>query len=213
MNIRVMLVDDHQLVREALRDALVREPDIDVVAEAGNGQSALELAPACNPDVIVLDVGLPDIAGAEVATKLRGLCDRMKIVALSAYTDKRFVTEMLRAGATAYVSKSSAGSELVRAIRAVMQNQSSFSPEIAATLAQEFTGTTPEGSSVVQLGRRELQILRLVAEGVRSNEIAERLQISPGTVDVHRRNLMRKLDLHSVAELTRYAIRKGLIGA
>ena len=213
MNIRVMLVDDHQLVREALRDALVREPDIDVVAEAGNGQSALELAPACNPDVIVLDVGLPDIAGAEVATKLRGLCDRMKIVALSAYTDKRFVTEMLRSGATAYVSKSSAGSELVRAIRAVMQNQSSFSPEIAATLAQEFTGTTPEGSSVVQLGRRELQILRLVAEGVRSNEIAERLQISPGTVDVHRRNLMRKLDLHSVADLTRYAIREGLIGA
>ena len=213
MSIRVMLVDDHQLVREALRDALVREPDIDVVAEAGNGQSALALAPACNPDVIVLDVGLPDIAGTEVATNLRGLCNGVKIVALSAYTDKRFVTEMLRAGANAYVSKSSAGSELVRAIRAVMQNQSSFSPEIAATLAQEFTGTTPEGSNVVQLGRRELQVLRLVAEGMRSNEIAERLQISPGTVDVHRRNLMRKLDLHSVADLTRYAIREGLIGA
>lgn len=211
MSIRVMLVDDHQLVREALRDALAREPDIDVVAEAGSGLRALELAPTCKPDVIVLDVGLPDIAGAEVATKLRGLCDQLKIVALSAYTDKRFVSEMLRAGATAYVSKSSAGSELVRAIRAVMQNQSSFSPEIATTLAQEFTGTTPEGSKVVQLGRRELQVLRLVAEGVRSYEIAERLQISPGTVDVHRRNLMRKLDLHSVADLTRYAIREGLI--
>lgn len=213
MTIRVMLVDDHQLVREALRDALAREPDIHVVAEAGNGAGALELAAECEPDVVVLDVGLPDMNGAEAATKIRSLRDQVKIVALSAYTDKRFVTEMLRAGATAYVSKSSAGSELVRAIRAVMQGQSSFSPEIAATLAREFTGATTEAAKVAQLGRRELQVLRLVAEGMRSGEIAERLQISPGTVDVHRRNLMRKLDMHSVADLTRYAIREGLIGA
>lgn len=213
MTIRVMLVDDHQLVREALRDALLREPDIDVVAEAGTGAAALEITPVCDPDVVVIDVGLPDMNGAEAARKIRSLNGQTKIVALSGYTDKHFVTEMLGAGATAYVAKSSAGSELVRAIRAVVQGQSSFSPEIAATLAREFTGTAAEGAKVAQLGRRELQVLRLVAEGMRSVEIAERLQISAGTVDVHRRNLMRKLDLHSVADLTRYAIREGLIGA
>jgi two-component system NarL family response regulator len=213
MSIRVMLVDDHQLVREALRDAIARETDIDVVGEAGNGQIALALVQQCQPDVIVLDVGLPDMSGAEVARKMRSLCEKVKLVALSGYNDKRFVTEMLRAGATAYVAKSSAGIELVRAIRAVMQGESAFSPEIAATLAREFIGATTEDTKVAQLGRRELQVLRLVAEGLRSGEIAARLQISPGTVDVHRRNLMRKLDLHSVADLTRYAVREGLVGA
>jgi two-component system NarL family response regulator len=213
MSIRVMLVDDHQLVREALRDALAREPDIDVVAEAGSGSTALELARESGPDVVVIDVGLPDMSGAEVATRIRGMLDHVKIVALSGYSDKRFVTEMLRAGAGAYVSKSSAGSELVRAVRAVTQGQSSFSPEIAATLAREFSDATTEGAKVAQLGRRELQVLRLVAAGLRSGEIAERLQISPATVDVHRRNLMRKLDMRSVADLTRYAIREGLVDA
>jgi two-component system NarL family response regulator len=211
MTIRLVLADDHRLVREAVRDTLAREADFEVVGEAGDGAAALRLIDTCHPDVLVLDITLGDRSGIEIARTLRASGSTVKIVALSAHQDRRFVGAMLAEGVQAYVAKASAGSELVRAIRAVMQGEACFSPEIAAMLAGALTDTLDESAKPERLGRRETEVLVLVAQGVRSLEIASRLHIAPSTVDVHRRNLMRKLDLHSVAELTQYAIRAGLV--
>jgi DNA-binding NarL/FixJ family response regulator len=207
----VLLVDDHQLVREALRDTLANEADIEVVGEAGDAATALERTRSLAPDVVVLDIGLPDLNGIEAAGRLRQQTSgSAKIVALSAYTDRRFVTEMLRAGASAYVTKSSAGTELVRAIRAVASGQTYICPEAAESLVSAVRNASSDGEPVPRLSPREREVLKLIAEGVRSPAIAEQLHISVGTVEVHRRNIMRKLDLRTVAELTRYAVREGL---
>ena len=210
MNIRVLLADDHRMVREALREALARVDDIKVVGEAGSGAETLVLSNTLKPDVLVLDIGLPDFNGMEVATRLRKAGCATPIVALSAYTDKRFVTEMLRAGATGYVTKSAAGTELVQAIRAVAAGQGYFSPDVAAGLVSEVVHGQGEGGPQ-RLAPREREVLRLVAEGKRSNEIANLLHISPATVEVHRRNITRKLELKTVAELARYAVREGIV--
>lgn len=210
MSISVLLADDHRLVREALRGVLAKEPDMRVVGETGDARTTLELARTLAPDVVVLDIGLPDLNGVEVAARLCAQEPAPKIVALSAYTDNRFVTEMLKAGAAGYVTKSAAGTELVRAIRAVASGQSYVCPEVAGALVAEVRGRSGHGERV-RLGRREREVLRLVAEGVRSPAIAEQLHISVATVEAHRRNIMRKLDLRNVADLTKYAIREGLI--
>lgn len=209
MTYRVLLADDHRMVREALRDALTRVPDIEVVGEAGDGRSALEQADLLAPDVVVLDIGLPDINGMEVAARMRESGNPAHIVALSAYSERRFVTEMLRCGASAYVTKSAAGTELIRAIRAVTAGQRYFCPLIADALLSEIRDPSPLGETP-RLARREIEVLRLIAEGVRSPAIAVTLNISVSTVEVHRRNIMRKLGLHTVAELTKHAIRAGI---
>jgi DNA-binding NarL/FixJ family response regulator len=211
MTISVLLVEDHRLVREALRDTLAREPDISVVGEAGDAAGALERSRALMPDVVVLDIGLPDMNGIEVTNRLKEEPGAgPKVVALSAYSDKRFVTEMLRAGAGGYVTKSAAGTELVRAIRSVAEGQTYLCPEVAGTLVSAVREGTDKAEAP-RLSRREREVLRLIAEGARSPAIAEQLHISLGTVEVHRRNIMRKLGLRTVAELTRYAVREGLV--
>jgi two-component system NarL family response regulator len=207
---RVLLVEDHRMVREALSEVLARMPDIEVVGEAGNAHDALSQAAQLKPDVVVLDIRLPDLNGIEVAARLRDAGSGAKVVALSAFADKRFVTAMLRSGASAYVAKSAAGTELVRAIRAVAAGQGYFSPEIAATLVSEVRDQQL-GGEARSLGRREREVLRLIAEGVRSPAIAERLHVSVATIEVHRRNIMRKLGLRTVAELTKHAIREGIV--
>ena len=209
MTIRVLLVEDHRMVREALREVLSKVPDLEVVGEAGDAHEGLDLAGTSTPDVIVLDIRLPDLNGIEVAARLRESGNKAKIVALSAFSDKRFVTEMLRSGASGYVTKSAAGTELVSAIRAVAGGQGYFSPEIAATLVAEVRERT-SSSAAQPLARREREVLCLIAEGARSTEIAARLHITVATVDVHRRNIMRKLGLRTVAELTKHAIREGI---
>lgn len=211
--ITVMLVDDHRLVREALRDALARESDIQVVAEVGEGEVAIELVRRLVPDVVVLDIGLPDLNGIEAAARIQKLHLPTRIVALSAYSDKRFVTEMLRAGASGYVSKSSAGTELVVAIRAVAAGGGYVTPNVASALVAEVRGEAAGDLPGARLGRREREVLRLIAEGERSPAIAEQLHISVATVEVHRRNIMRKLGVHTVAQLTRYAVREGIVSA
>jgi two-component system NarL family response regulator len=210
MSTRVLLVEDHRMVREALSEVLKKVPDIDVVGEAGDAHDALKQATKLKPDVVVLDIRLPDVNGIEVAARLRDAGVTAKIVALSAFADKRFVTAMLRAGASAYVTKSAAGTELVRAIRAVAAGQAYFSPEIAGALVSEFRDRSA-GGETVPLARREREVLRLIAEGVRSPAIAEQLHVTLGTVEVHRRNIMRKLGLRTVAELTKHAIREGIV--
>jgi len=211
MTITVLLVEDHRLVREALRDTLAKEPGIEIVGEAGDADAAFERTRSLAPDVVVLDIGLPGMNGIEVATRLKEQSgNEPKVVALSAYADKRFVTEMLRAGAGGYVTKSAAGTELIRAIRAVAEGQTYLCPEVAGTLVSAVRDGS-EKPEAPRLSRREREVLRLIAEGARSPSIAEQLHISLGTVEVHRRNIMRKLSLRTVAELTRYAVREGLV--
>lgn len=210
MTTTVLLVEDHRMVREALSEALKKVPDIDIIGEAGDAHEALKLAAKLKPDVIVLDIRLPDVNGMEVAARLKDAGITAKIVALSAFDDKRFVTAMVRAGASAYVTKSAAGTELVRAIRAVAAGQGYFSPEIAGALVSELRDR-PTAGDAVPLARREREVLRLIAEGVRSPAIAAQLHVTVGTVEVHRRNIMRKLGLRTVAELTKHAIREGIV--
>lgn len=210
MNIRVVVADDHRMLREALTSTLGKESDLAVVGEAGTAATTLELMTRLDPDVLVLDIGLPDFNGMEVATRLRASGSRAKIVALSAYADKRFVTEMLRAGASAYVTKLAAGAELVRAIRAVMAGHSYLSPEIAGALISEVRDPT-QLRKTPRIARREREVLRLIAAGTRTPQIALKLHISVSTVEVHRRNIMRKLGLHTVADLTKHAIREGIV--
>jgi len=210
MTIRVLLVEDHRMVREALCEVLNKVPDIEIVGEAGDAREALKQAVDLDPDVVVLDIRLPDVNGIEVAARLRDAGCRAKFVALSAFADKRFVTAMLRSGASAYVTKSAAGTELVQAIRAVAAGHGYFSPEIAGALASEVRDR-PQVGEAQPLARREREVLRLIAEGVRSPAIAEQLHVSVATVEVHRRNIMRKLGLRTVAELTKHAIREGIV--
>lgn len=210
MTIRVVLIEDHQMVREALREILTKEADIQVVGEAGDAHEALKQIVALQPDVVVLDIRLPDLNGIEVAARLRDAGSRAKIVALSAFSDKRFVTAMLKSGASAYVTKSVAGTELMRAIRAVAAGQGYFSPDIANALVAEVRDRPLPGERL-PLARREREVLRLIAEGVRSPAIAEQLHVTVATIEVHRRNIMRKLGLRSVAELTKHAIREGIV--
>jgi two-component system NarL family response regulator len=210
MAIRVFLVDDHRMVREALCEVLRKEAGIEIVGEAGDASEALALAVGLRPDVIVLDIRLPDLNGIEVVSRLKDAGVNAKVIALSAFADRRFVAAMIQAGACAYVTKSAAGTELIRAISAVAANQGYFSPDIAGLLAQDMQS---EGRLRPQepLARREREVLRLIAEGHRSAMIAKQLHISAATVEVHRRNIMRKLGLHTVAELTKHAIREGIV--
>ena len=210
MTIKVLIVEDHRMVREALCELLHKTPDIVVVGEAGDAHEALDRAATLAPDVVVLDIRLPDVNGIEVAARLRDAGSGARIVALSAFSDKRFVTAMLRSGASAYVTKSAAGTELVQAIRAVAAGHGYFSPEIAGALIAEVRDQHQAGDRA-PLGRRESEVLRLIAEGVRSPAIAEQLHVSVATVEVHRRNIMRKLGLRTVAELTKHAIREGIV--
>jgi DNA-binding NarL/FixJ family response regulator len=210
MKIRVLLVDDHRMVREALRDALSKVPDVQVVGEAGDAASALQQIRSLSPDVVVLDLGLPDLNGIEVAARIRESGGVSKIVVLSAYSERRFVTETLRAGASAYVTKSAAGTELVRAIRAVVDGDGYFSPDIAGTLASA-AHTRALAGDPPRLARREREVLRLIVEGLRTPAIAKHLRITVGTVQAHRRNIMRKLGLRNVVDLTKHAIREGIV--
>lgn len=206
MTIRIAIAEDQRLVRELLSALLAREPDFEVVGEAGTGGEAIALAERLQPDVLVLDIGLPDIDGVAVARGLRKTLPALKLLALSVHAERLVVQQMLKAGADGYVVKTSALEELVQALRAVAQGKVYLSPEIT----REALPGDPAVEEGALLASRERQVLALLAEGKRSSDIAELLHISPATVEAHRRNIMRKLGLHTVAELTKYAIRQGL---
>jgi len=212
MTTRIMLVDDHLMLREALRFSLNTEADLTVVAEAGSGKEALaQLALDC-PDVLLLDIALPDMTGIDVATQALARHPQLLVIALSGYTDKIFVDEMLKAGGRAYVVKSAGTQELIMAIRSVLAGHIFLSPEITGTLlGRNATGSAPTTPPLSVLGRRERDVLKLLAKGMRSGAIGAELGIQPATVDVHRSNIKNKLGLRSIAELTRYAIREGLL--
>ena len=213
MVIRVLLADDHKILRQALRSVLENEDGINVVAEASDGNETLRLVGEAPPDVVVMDIGMPGLDGIETTRRLVVGFPGVKVVALSTYFDRRIVKQMLDAGAKGYVVKASGGTELVHAIRAAAQDQNYLCSEIALIMAD---GDQPESkkplpeSEKPHLGQRESEVLQLLAAGKNAAEIAARLHIAAATVEVHRRNIMRKLDLHSAAELIRYAILQGL---
>lgn len=211
MTIRIVLADDHRMFREALRGPLAAEEDMAVVAEASSGAESLEALERVQPDILVLDIGLPDMNGIEVARQVRKRYPQIGIVALSGYADRQFVEEMLKAGAQAYVVKSAGSDELVAAIRNVANGHCFLCAEVTRLMVGRIvTERNSIAPPVTVLGRREQEILRLLAEGRRSAAIAAELGITAATVEVHRRNIKQKLGLRTTAELTRYAIREGL---
>lgn len=211
MAIRVLLAEDHQLFRDALRALIEHEPDIQIVAEVGDGLRLLSLVRTTTPDVVCVDIGLPGLNGIEATRRVRQISPGSQVIALSAYTEKHFVLDMLAAGASGYVAKASAAPELLRAIRAVHDGRRHLCPMIAATVAEAMlNGEEADSTPAARLSARERQVLQLVAEGHTSPQIGERLHLAPATVDVHRRNIMRKLGLRSIADLTRFAVRHGI---
>ena len=212
MSVRLVLADDHGVVREAIAALLAKEAGFEIVGEAGSGREALDEVAAKSPDILVLDVALPDMSGIEVARRLRDTGSRTRVIVLSTYGERQFVEEAVKAGAAGYVSKAAAAGELARAVRAVASGKRYIAPEVAETFIAAL-GARPAHTPppVTVLGVRERQVLKLIAEGVRSPQLADRLGIAAATVEAHRRNIMRKLGLHGVAQLTRYAVREGLL--
>jgi two-component system NarL family response regulator len=205
-----MLVDDHRLLREALRTILERAGDIVLVAEADDGAAALALAHEFAPDVVVMGIGLEGMSSFEATRRMLAENPDIKVLALSTLADPRMVLQMLEAGARGYIAKSAGSEELLRGIRAVAQGETYLYAEAAAAIVDSLRKHSLQGKHNETLGRREREVLQLLAGGKTSVQIAEALHIATGTVEVHRRNIMRKLDLHNVAELTKYAIREGL---
>lgn len=206
MAIRVAIAEDQRIVREMLGALLEREADLSLVGAVGTGAEALALVAEQHPDVLVLDIGLPDTDGAEVARSVKDRVPTCRVLTLSIHDSRFFVQQMLSAGADGYVVKSAALPELVLAIRVVASGRVYLSPDIA----RQALAAAVIDEADAKLGSRERQVLALLAGGKRSSHIARDLHISVATVEAHRRNIMRKLDLHSVAELTKYAIRHGL---
>lgn len=212
MSARVLLVDDHAIFRQALRGMLEKEAGIEVVGELGDGAQVEEAVARLTPDLVVMDISMPTVNGIEATRHLMARFPQLRIVALSAFGYKQFVMEMMEAGALAYVVKSSAGEQLMQAIHSALKGVPYLCPEATATMVAASRGNRgAQGATArVNLGRREVEVLRLIAEGKSSPQIGQQLHIAPSTVDVHRRNIMKKLDLHTVVDLTKYAILMGL---
>jgi len=212
MSITILLADDHKITREGLRSLIDKQGDMEVVAEAEDGRTTVSLVRELLPDVVIMDVSMPDLNGMEATRQITGELSNVKVIALSMHSDELFVTEMLKNGASGYLLKDCAFEELEHAIRAVVAGQRYLSPFISEVVVnvylQSLSKTGFSGSGV--LTDREREVLQLMAEGKSTKQIALKLHISIKTVETHRRQIMDKLDIHSVAELTKYAIRKGL---
>jgi len=215
MGIKVIIADDHQLIRQGLCSMLEKEKDIKVVAQTGNGREAVKLVDELNPDVVILDINMPDLNGIDAAKLISNQHSDVKIIALSINSSRRFVIGMLKAGAMAYLVKQCAYEELATAIRTVANNKSYLSPQIHDVVVSDYAANLSKDedsfSSVLTL--REREVFQLVVEGVKSEKIADRLCVSVKTVSSHRRKIMKKLNIKSVAELTRLAISEGVISA
>ena len=207
----VLLADDHGIMREGLRALLSRQAGVTVVGEAADGPSALEQARRLRPDVVILDIGLPHLSGLEVAARISAELPRTRVVALSKHHDRRFVARMLQAGAAAYLIKECAFDELTDAIDTVMRGRKFLGAGIAGTMVDLVHGVDQPGSTLDALTDREREVMQMVAEGSTAKEMAGALGVSAKTIDTHRHHVMEKLHVESVAELTRIAIREGLV--
>jgi DNA-binding NarL/FixJ family response regulator len=212
--IRVMLVDDHALVREGIRHVLSATPGVEVVAEAGDGEAALRLAAETRPDIMVLDLSLPGAGGLEVTARLREVQPEIRVLILSVHDHPEYVLGAVRAGAQGYLRKDTSPAELREALRAVARGESYFSPPVARHLTAAVRGEAPAADAGARLARltpREREVLAGIAAGETSRAIAVRLGLSPRTVESHRESLARKLDIKTVAGLTRFAVEAGMV--
>lgn len=212
--IRLLLVDDHAVVRGGLRMLLDNEPDMQIIGEASSGLEAVRLTASLKPDLVIMDISLPDISGIEAARRIREAHPEVGVVALTIHEDPQYFFEMLQAGAAAYIPKRAAPADLINAIRAVHNGDVYIYPSLTRLLVNDFlarAGEEDTRTAIDGLTAREQEVLSMLADGRTNEEIAEALVISPHTVARHRENLMAKLGLHSRSELVKYAIRKGLI--
>jgi DNA-binding NarL/FixJ family response regulator len=206
---RILLADDHAVVRQGFKMILEAQPDMEIVGEAGNGREAVELAEKLRPDIVVMDVAMPELNGIEAARRLVDTMPHAKVLALSMHKDSVYVREILRAGARGYLLKDSVAADLVAAVRAVASGQSWLSPAVSNAVLDDYRRhvTNP----IDLLTSREREVLQMLAEGKTNKEIAGILNLSVYTVDAHRGRIMEKLNLHSINELVRFAVRNGLI--
>lgn len=214
MKIRILLADDHTILRAGLKMMLNAQPDMEVVGEAQDGRQAIQEAQRLQPDVILMDITMPDINGIEATKQIRRLLPDIRILVLTMHEHDEYVFQALRAGAAGYMLKEAADTELITAIHVIKSGQFYLSPTAQSVVIGDYlqrVRTGEERDSYSSLTEREREILKLVAEGHTNNQIAERLIISPKTVDTHRTHIMDKLNLHSRAELVKYAMRRGLL--
>lgn len=207
--IRILLADDHRMVRQGFRMILEAQEDMEVIGEAGNGRDAVEMARSLKPEVVVMDVTMPELNGIEATRRIREAEPLVRVLALSVHRDAVYVREIVRAGAEGYILKESADSELIAAVRAVATGNSYLSPEVAGAVLKDYRkhATNP----LDLLSSREREVLQAIAEGKTNKEIATNLNLSVYTVDGHRTRIMEKLGLHSIGELVRFAVRNGLV--
>lgn len=213
MSIRVLVADDHKIMREGLRALLEKQTDMQVVAEAENGMGAVRMARDLAPDVVIMDIAMPDLNGIGATKKIRSESPAVKIIALSMHSDRRFIAEMFRSGASGYLLKDHSFEELITAIRIVAANRIYISPSIAGIVIEDYVRQLQkdETTDITRiLTDREIEVLQLIAEGRSTKEIAVCLHVSGKTVETHRRQIMDKLKVFSIAELTKYAIQQGL---
>ena len=216
MTIRLLLVDDHAVVRLGMRMLFESEPDMEIVAEAENARDALAAVTEYQPDVVLMDIGLPDISGIEATRRIKAQSPNTAIVALTIHEDQEYFFKMLEAGASGYVPKRAAPEELITAIRAAAANEVYLYPSLAKYLVKDYLSQQSPAiayDSLNELTPREQEVLAQLADGATNTEIAQELVISPKTVARHRENIMRKLNMHTRTELVKYAIRKGIIKA
>ncbi|MCI0477161.1 MAG: response regulator transcription factor [Anaerolineales bacterium] len=212
--IRLLMVDDHEIVRAGLRMLLQTQPDIEIVAEADNGRDAVARARELQPDIVLMDISLPDLDGFEATRQIKRALPKTAVLALTMHESDEYFFKMLQAGASGYVPKKAAPTDLVTAIRTVYEGGVFLYPALAKSLVRDYMGRATEGNERAALDgltEREQEVLKLIADGLTNQEIADKLTISVKTVERHRANIMGKLNLHSRTELVKYAIRKGLI--
>jgi len=212
--IRLLLADDHAVVRSGLRLLLEAQPDLVIVGEAENGEEAIRRTAELQPDVVLMDIEMPGMNGIEAARRIKAQSPGTSVLALTMYEDDQYFFEMLRAGASGYVPKRAAPDELASAIRAVSRGEVFIHPSLAGRLVQDYLqrrDVEVQEQAAGDLTPREQEVLTLIAQGLSNNEIADQLVISAKTVDRHRENIMRKLNLHNRVDLVKYALRKGLI--
>ncbi len=212
MPARILLADDHAIIRQGLCSLLEKQPDIEVVGAAENGRKALELVRELAPDIVIMDISMPNLNGIDATRKIVDELGGTKVIALSIHSSRRFVTEMLKAGASGYLLKECLFDELIEAIRTVLSGGVYLSPRITGVVVDDYVKrlTTKYEPEAPPLTEREREVLQLMAEGRSTKQIALQLHVSTKTIESNRRNVMDKLGIHSVAELTKYAVREGL---
>lgn len=211
MSIPILLADDHKIMRDGLRSLLSKEQGLEVVGEAENGRIAVKMARKLSPKLVIMDITMPELNGMDATRQILSECPEARIIALSMHSDRRFVVEMFKAGVSGYLLKDCAFDELSQAIKAVMANQKYVSPAIAGMVIEDYVDhMTSDRAAVNELSNREREVLQLIAEGMTTKQIASDLNVSSKTIETHRRNIMKKLNIHSIAELTKVAIQEGL---